>query len=223
MDYSSAERAETDAFLSNFKQEFITGWIPPPGFGKLPIGKLKGRIPITQPSSIRSWRVGEDVKNLTSGGQVPTWSTIRRRHRKNTAQRFLDGEIQNSKVYKFNERNVSRMKKGLAPQRFNKETIKMDIAKYADYFHDGYVNDISHIGNNISFSLESSVIENLDEIADKHLLSDSNSFKGTLNVNIPLANEESKIELFKKLSICINICNERVFNGRSENFFTEAA
>ena len=59
----------------------------------------------------------------------------------------------------------------------------MDIAKYAGYFHDGYVNDISHVGNNISFSLESSVIENLDEIVDKHLLSDSNSLKGILIVH----------------------------------------
>lgn len=58
----------------------------------------------------------------------------------------------------------------------------MDIAKYADYFHDGYVNDISHVGNNISFSLESSVIENLDEIADKHFLSDAHTFKGILKV-----------------------------------------
>jgi len=59
----------------------------------------------------------------------------------------------------------------------------MDIAKYAGYFHDGYVNGISHIGNNISFSLESSVIEDLDEILDKNYLSDSNSFKGVLKIN----------------------------------------
>jgi hypothetical protein len=59
---------------------------------------------------------------------------------------------------------------------------KMDIAKYADYFHDGYVNNILHVGNNISFSLESSVIENLDEIADKPFLSDSNTFKGILKI-----------------------------------------
>ena len=58
----------------------------------------------------------------------------------------------------------------------------MDIAKYADYFHDGSVDGISHVGNNISFSLESSIIDDLDEIADKDALSDSNSFKGTLNI-----------------------------------------
>lgn len=58
----------------------------------------------------------------------------------------------------------------------------MDISKYTDYFHDGYVNDISHIENNIAFSLESSVIENPDEIMDKELLSQSNTLKGVLNV-----------------------------------------
>lgn len=70
----------------------------------------------------------------------------------------------------------------------------MDIAKYADYFHDGYVNNISHIGNNISFSLESSVIENLDEIADKNFLSDSHTFKGILKAcnikNFKLGNKK---------------------------------
>ena len=59
----------------------------------------------------------------------------------------------------------------------------MDIAKYTDFFHDGYVNNISHIGNDISFSLESSVLEDSDEIADKHLLSASNSFKGVLKLS----------------------------------------
>ncbi len=58
----------------------------------------------------------------------------------------------------------------------------MNIAKYTDYFHDGYVNSISHAGNNIYFSLESSVIENLDEITDKNLLSSTNTLKGTLNI-----------------------------------------
>ena len=58
----------------------------------------------------------------------------------------------------------------------------MNITKYTDYFHDGYVNNVSHIGNNISFSLESSVIEDLNQIADKNYLSDSNTLKGKLNI-----------------------------------------
>jgi len=58
----------------------------------------------------------------------------------------------------------------------------MDISKYTDYFHDGYVNDIFHTKNNISFSLESSVIEDVKQIEDKKFLSDSNTFKGKLNL-----------------------------------------
>jgi hypothetical protein len=58
----------------------------------------------------------------------------------------------------------------------------MDIAKYVDYFHDGYVNNISHIGNNISFSLESSVIEDRSQISDETYLSNSNTFKGILSL-----------------------------------------
>lgn len=58
----------------------------------------------------------------------------------------------------------------------------MNISKYTGYFHDGDVKAISHIGNNISFFLESSVIENIDEIEDKKLLSDSHTFKGTLSL-----------------------------------------
>lgn len=58
----------------------------------------------------------------------------------------------------------------------------MDITKYTAFFHDGYVNNISHVGNNISFSLESSVIEDLEEIEDKFFLSKSNTFIGILNI-----------------------------------------
>ncbi len=66
-------------------------------------------------------------------------------------------------------------------------------------------------------------IDLLTELGDNVIVETSIDVCPELDTYIPLANEESKIELFKKLSICINICNERVFNGRSENFFTEAA
>jgi hypothetical protein len=56
----------------------------------------------------------------------------------------------------------------------------MNIAKYANYFHDGYVNSVSHTENNIFFALESSVIEDLNQIDDKSSLSTSNTFKGDL-------------------------------------------
>ena len=58
----------------------------------------------------------------------------------------------------------------------------MDIAKYTDYFHDGFVNKIYHTGNNISFFIESSVIEDIDQISDKNLISSFNTFKGILNI-----------------------------------------
>jgi hypothetical protein len=59
----------------------------------------------------------------------------------------------------------------------------MDIAKYADYFHDGCVDNIFHEGNNICFSLESAVIENPNQIVDKKYLSESNTFKGILRLH----------------------------------------
>jgi hypothetical protein len=58
----------------------------------------------------------------------------------------------------------------------------MDIVKYTDYFHDGYVNSVSHTLNNISFSLESAVIEDIDQMEDKKYFSEANTLKGTLNL-----------------------------------------
>ena len=58
----------------------------------------------------------------------------------------------------------------------------MDISKYTDYFHDGYVNAVIHLRNNLSISIESSVIEDISKIEDKYYLSASNTFKGTLNL-----------------------------------------
>jgi hypothetical protein len=64
----------------------------------------------------------------------------------------------------------------------NNIRIKMDIAKYAGYFHDGYVNSILHAGDNITFFLESSVIEDMQEIVDENYLSNNKTFKGKLNI-----------------------------------------
>ena len=58
----------------------------------------------------------------------------------------------------------------------------MKISKYTDFFHDGYVNDVVHSGRNISFLLESSVIEDVNLIPDKKFLSNANTFKGRLNL-----------------------------------------
>ena len=58
----------------------------------------------------------------------------------------------------------------------------MNITKYTGYFHDGYVTGLFHKDNNISFSLESSIIEDVNQIPDKECLSSSNTFKGRLNI-----------------------------------------
>jgi hypothetical protein len=58
----------------------------------------------------------------------------------------------------------------------------MDISKYTDYFHDGYVNNIQHVKNNLLIYLESAVIEDISQIQDKEFISDSHTFKGTLNL-----------------------------------------
>lgn len=57
-----------------------------------------------------------------------------------------------------------------------------DLSKYTDYFHDGYVNNIQHVKKNLLISLESAVIEDISQIRDKECLSDSHTFKGTLNL-----------------------------------------
>lgn len=56
----------------------------------------------------------------------------------------------------------------------------MDIAKYTHYFHDGYINSMEHIRNDLSISLESAVIDDISSIRDKSCISDTNSLKGTL-------------------------------------------
>jgi hypothetical protein len=58
----------------------------------------------------------------------------------------------------------------------------MDISKYTDYFHDGYVNNIRHVKNNLFIFLESAVIEDVSQIGDKDYISDSHTFRGTLNL-----------------------------------------
>lgn len=55
----------------------------------------------------------------------------------------------------------------------------MIISKYNGYFHDGYVRNIIHKGNNIELFLESCVV-NPEEILEKYLLSDCNKLNGFL-------------------------------------------
>ena len=63
--------------------------------------------------TVRGWRRGDPITNLTRQGNVPAWSTIRRRYWKNEA-------LYNPS--KWNEGQLERMQRGLAPQRKNLET-----------------------------------------------------------------------------------------------------
>lgn len=60
----------------------------------------------------QGWKVGDDYSALTKAGNEPSWSTIRRRFWKNEGNETLAAQ-------QYGEANVTRMKTGLAPQRYN--------------------------------------------------------------------------------------------------------
>ena len=66
----------------------------------------------------RGWKVGDPINNLTSKGDVPSWNTVR--------QRFWKNEALNSKAGEYSAENLTRMKKGLAPQRVNPNTGQLE-------------------------------------------------------------------------------------------------
>lgn len=61
--------------------------------------------------------VGQPIKNFTSKGKIPVWSTVRQRFWKNEAF-FSSGT--------YSEANLLRMRRGLAPQRLNPNTGIME-------------------------------------------------------------------------------------------------
>lgn len=63
-------------------------------------------------NACRRWRVGDDVLALTRAGNVPSWSAQRARFWKNAAT-FAEA------VQKWGADNLARMRRGLAPQRYN--------------------------------------------------------------------------------------------------------
>ena len=65
----------------------------------------------------KGWKVGDDIRNLTSKGNLPKWNTVRQRYWKNQA-------YYNSNNY--SAENVIRMQQGLAPQRLNPVTGLME-------------------------------------------------------------------------------------------------
>jgi len=71
----------------------------------------------TEANLTRGWKLGDPINNLTSKGNVPAWGTVR--------QRFWKNEALNNPG-EYNADNVSRMQRGLAPQRLNEATGKWE-------------------------------------------------------------------------------------------------
>jgi len=71
----------------------------------------------TTPNSTVGWKVGDPINNLTSRGNVPSWSAVRSRFWKNEAH---------VNFATYNAQNRARMERGLAPQRFNPVTGKVE-------------------------------------------------------------------------------------------------
>lgn len=82
------------------------------------------------------WHVGDDITNLTKAGNIPSWSTVRKRFWKNEAfYNALD----------YSADNINRMKKGLAP------LVELDGISYSMELHHiiprrlGGTNDFSNL------------------------------------------------------------------------------
>jgi RHS repeat-associated protein len=73
---------------------------------------------MTSVSNVQGWTVGDPINNKTFKGNTPSWSTVRARYWKNRAYHAEKGE--------FSAGNLTRMQKGLAPQRVNPTTGKTE-------------------------------------------------------------------------------------------------
>ena len=101
---------------STIRPDFTYSVMPPPTqLGVAVVGE--GRIAATQASSTCGWRLGQPIENRTFWGGVPKWSTVRGRYWKNEA--YLNRA-------NYTERDLGRMKRGLAPQRLNRNTRRLE-------------------------------------------------------------------------------------------------
>jgi filamentous hemagglutinin len=75
-------------------------------------GGTRGPPSGSQSSGSSRWRVGDDINKPTANGAKPNWSTVRARFWKNEAAKSNATEVHGAE-------NVERMKRGLAPQRYN--------------------------------------------------------------------------------------------------------
>ena len=74
------------------------------------LGKTSKLAPTTF-SSVRGWKVGDPVNNLTRSGKIPSWDAVRKRIYKNEA-------YYNPLAY--NPRDLGRLRKGLASQKLDR-------------------------------------------------------------------------------------------------------
>ena len=72
------------------------------------LGKTSKLAPTTF-SSVKGWKRGNPINNLTRSGKIPSWDAIRKRAWKNEAYYNPWG---------YNSNQLARMRKGLAPQEF---------------------------------------------------------------------------------------------------------
>lgn len=81
---------------------------------------FKNKTSPTQANSTIGWNVGDPIHNLTKEGKVPKWSTVRQRHWKNKAHEA------NLSSHEYSDKNLKRMRRGLAPQRLNGSIGKLE-------------------------------------------------------------------------------------------------
>ena len=98
--------------------ENVTTTLPKQTASKQPTGQTSGPgkpAPSTaKPSPSDAWRVGDDIYKPTAKGEAPNWSTVRARYWKNEAAKSDAAKVHGAE-------NVERMKRGLAPQRYNEQ------------------------------------------------------------------------------------------------------
>ena len=132
---ATRQMAEGEKFLSSLApgggtEEIIQSWdegnywyagalavMEIPGLKVLKFGKFAKVVGVSEEVLIKGWKVGDPITNLTAKGNVPKWNTVRQRFWKNEA--LLNGAV-------YEEFNVLRMKKGLAPQFRNVKTGVME-------------------------------------------------------------------------------------------------
>ncbi len=115
--YDAGERARKIEQQKEWDQWALENPIPPEsGLGTV---SILGLFPARAVSSglfsgvaNRGWKLGDDIYNLTTKGNQPSWTTVRTRFWKNES-------TMPSAANKYGAENVERMAKGRAPQRYN--------------------------------------------------------------------------------------------------------